>query len=69
MPQTTSPRINEASQIPLEEAVPSVYRAPQMIVVGDTMQLPPTNFFSSSKFDDDSEVDDEIAEIHSDLDD
>jgi hypothetical protein len=38
---------DEASQIPLESAVPSVFRAPQAIVVGDEMQLPPTDFFSS----------------------
>jgi len=38
---------DEASQIPLEEAVPALYRAPQTIVVGDRQQLPPTDFFSS----------------------
>jgi len=32
----------------LEEAVPAVQRAKQLIVVGDEMQLPPTNFFDSS---------------------
>jgi hypothetical protein len=37
---------DEASQIPVEEAVPALYRAPQVIVVGDEMQLPPTNFFA-----------------------
>jgi hypothetical protein len=40
---------DEASQIPLEDAVPSLYRAQQTIIVGDEMQLPPTNFFSSNK--------------------
>lgn len=40
---------DEASQIPVEEAVPALYRAPQIIVVGDEMQLPPTSFFSSSR--------------------
>ncbi|PTY08061.1 DNA helicase [Opitutaceae bacterium EW11] len=40
---------DEASQIPVEEAVPAVYRAKQVIVVGDQMQLPPTTFFSSSR--------------------
>jgi len=39
---------DEASQIPVEDAVPAAYRAPQVIVVGDEMQLPPTSFFSSS---------------------
>ncbi|MGC4072735.1 MAG: AAA domain-containing protein [Nibricoccus sp.] len=43
---------DEASQIPVEEAVPAVYRAPQVIVVGDEMQLPPTSFFSSARTDD-----------------
>lgn len=38
---------DEASQIPMEEAVPALYRAPQVIVVGDEMQLPPTNFFTA----------------------
>jgi hypothetical protein len=36
---------DEASQIPLEDAVPAAYRAAQTIVVGDEMQLPPTDFF------------------------
>lgn len=39
---------DEASQIPVEDAVPALYRAPQVIVVGDEMQLPPTSFFSSA---------------------
>jgi len=38
---------DEASQITLEEAVPSLFRANQAIVVGDEMQLPPTDFFSA----------------------
>jgi predicted DNA-binding WGR domain protein len=45
---------DEASQIPVEEAVPALYRAPQVIVVGDEMQLPPTSFFSSARDDDES---------------
>ena len=59
---------DEASQIPLEEAVPAVYRAPQMIVVGDEKQLPPTNFFASSRTPDDTEMDEALAEVHYDLD-
>lgn len=47
---------DEASQIPVEDAIPAAYRAPQVIVVGDEMQLPPTSFFSSS-----SEGDDELT--------
>lgn len=38
---------DEASQIPLEDAIPSVYRAKKMVVVGDSKQMPPTQFFSS----------------------
>ena len=44
---------DEASQIPVEEAVPAAYRAQQVIVVGDEMQLPPTSFFSTSSGDED----------------
>lgn len=47
---------DEASQITLEEAVPSVFRATQAIVVGDEMQLPPTNFFSSSTPEDEEQL-------------
>jgi predicted DNA-binding WGR domain protein len=47
---------DEASQIPVEEAVPALYRAPQAIVVGDEMQLPPTSFFSSARDADDETV-------------
>lgn len=39
---------DEASQIPVEDAVPTLMRAPQIIVVGDEMQLPPSKFFGSS---------------------
>ncbi len=46
---------DEASQIPLEEAVPALFRAPQAIVVGDAMQLPPTSFFAARR-DEDEEV-------------
>ncbi|MGE3803118.1 MAG: AAA domain-containing protein [Gemmataceae bacterium] len=44
---------DEASQVTLEEAVPAIFRARQVIVVGDEMQLPPTNFFSAKQADDD----------------
>ncbi len=47
---------DEASQILLEEAVPSLFRATQAIVVGDEMQLPPTNFFSARNSDDDEQL-------------
>jgi hypothetical protein len=47
---------DEASQIPLEDAVPAIYRAEQCIIVGDPMQLPPTNFFAASRDGDDEQV-------------
>ncbi len=42
---------DEASQVPLEEAVPSIFRGKQVIVVGDEMQLPPTDFFATKRSD------------------
>ncbi|HEY1783988.1 MAG TPA: AAA domain-containing protein, partial [Pirellulales bacterium] len=47
---------DEASQVPLEESVPSLFRGKQVIVVGDEMQLPPTDFFSAKQADDDEAV-------------
>jgi len=47
---------DEASQIPVEEAVPALYRAPQTIIVGDEMQLPPTSFFASARDAEDDTV-------------
>ncbi|HHH27322.1 MAG TPA: DUF4011 domain-containing protein, partial [Polyangiaceae bacterium] len=56
---------DEASQIPVEEAVPALYRAPQMIVVGDEMQLPPTSFFAAKR---DAEKEEEEARYDLDAD-
>ncbi|NOX98365.1 MAG: DNA helicase, partial [Verrucomicrobia bacterium] len=57
---------DEASQIKLEEAVPTVFRSAQVIVVGDEMQLPPTNFFSGTNKSEDEilnvEEGDEVIE-------
>ncbi|KAI94681.1 histidine kinase [Rhodomicrobium udaipurense JA643] len=39
---------DEASQIPVENALPALFRAKQVIVSGDEKQLPPTSFFASS---------------------
>ena len=47
---------DEASQIPVEAAVPAVFRAEQVIVVGDEMQLPPTNFFTAARSTEDEEL-------------
>ena len=52
---------DEASQITLEEAIPSLYRAQQAIIVGDEKQMPPTQFFRTRESDDPWE-DEEIQE-------
>lgn len=44
---------DEASQIMPHDAVSSLIRADQAIIVGDTKQLPPTNFFDASVESDD----------------
>lgn len=46
---------DEASQVPLEEAVPSLFRGKQTIVLGDEMQLPPTDFFSAKAAEDEED--------------
>ena len=48
---------DEASQITTENAIGSIYRAKQLIVVGDKEQLPPTSFFDSYDVDEDDEYD------------
>jgi superfamily I DNA and/or RNA helicase/predicted DNA-binding WGR domain protein len=60
---------DEASQVTLEEAVPAIYRAGQVVIVGDEKQLPPTNFFAARTKDDEaaeSEAETEFDEIDSD---
>lgn len=53
---------DEASQIPPEEAAAAIFRSKQVIVVGDSQQLPPTPFFHSLGLDPDAEYDDAAAE-------
>lgn len=48
---------DEASQVHTEDAVGAIMRGKQVIIVGDTKQLPPTNFFAASLNDDDFDVD------------
>jgi hypothetical protein len=38
---------DESSQVPLEDAIPAVYRGTRLIVVGDEQQMPPPRFFTS----------------------
>ena len=44
---------DEASQIPVWDAVGVIARAKQAVIVGDPKQLPPTSFFSKTEDDDD----------------
>ncbi len=44
---------DEASQIPVWDAVGAIARGQQLVVVGDPKQLPPTNFFGKSTDADD----------------
>lgn len=39
---------DEASQVRTENAIGAIYRGKQVIIAGDSKQLPPTNFFSAS---------------------
>ena len=39
---------DEASQCPIEQAIPSIYRGKTVVVAGDEHQMPPTSFFSST---------------------
>jgi len=47
---------DEASQIPVWDAVGAIARGQQLIVVGDPKQLPPTNFFNRSEDNNDDEA-------------
>jgi very-short-patch-repair endonuclease len=52
---------DEASQIPMWDAVGAIGRGDSLIVVGDSKQLPPTNFFQRASEGDDGQ-DDQIPE-------
>ena len=52
---------DEASQIPIEDAVPILYRAQQTIIVGDEMQLPPPSYFSKKLDAEEPDLPDYIA--------
>lgn len=55
---------DEASQVFPEDAIVAIYRSKQLIVVGDSKQMPPTKFFISTDNNDD-DYDDEISDIDS----
>ena len=43
---------DEASQIFTEDAVIAIYRGKQVVIAGDSKQMPPTNFFQASEIGD-----------------
>ena len=50
---------DEASQIPTSEAVGAIARGKALIVVGDSRQMPPTNFFTSTQvYEEEADIDD-----------
>ena len=53
---------DEASQIPVWDAIGVIARGKQLIVVGDPKQMPPTNFFQKSESEDDDPDDENAVE-------
>lgn len=47
---------DEASQMPIEYALPTLFRSRRMIVSGDEKQMPPTAFFASRVENDEAEL-------------
>lgn len=55
---------DEASQIPIWDAIGAIARGKQVVMVGDPKQLPPTNFFNRADVDnDDEDVEDDLESI------
>ena len=46
---------DEASQMPVEHAVPTLFRAKRAVISGDDKQMPPSSFFSASLGSDEQE--------------
>ncbi len=60
---------DEASQIPVQDAIGALARGKQAVIVGDSKQLPPTDFFQKADRDDDEWIDeDDVVELESILD-
>lgn len=60
---------DEASQIFPQDAAGAIYRAEQLIVVGDSKQMPPSNFFNASiETEDDNEETEDVTDFESILD-
>ena len=59
---------DEASQMPPWEAIGAIARGDQVIVVGDSKQLPPTSFFEKGTDDESIQTEDDIQDLESILD-
>ena len=57
---------DEASQVCTENAIGAISRGKQVIIAGDSKQLPPTNFFQSSATDNDYDNDNDEDDDYSD---
>ena len=55
--------MDEASQIRPEDAIGAIARSTQIVVVGDSMQLPPTSFFEKVDRDEAIDEDSDEAEV------
>ena len=54
---------DEASQMPVEHAVPTLFRAQRVVISGDEKQMPPTSFFASRiDGDEDDELDGDMLD-------
>lgn len=59
---------DEASQIFPQDAIGAIYRGKQLIVVGDSKQMPPSNFFSTTAESDEEEESSDVSDFESILD-
>ena len=59
---------DEASQIPVWDAIGAIGRGKSAVIVGDPRQMPPTSFFSRAKTDDGDEDDEIEVDLESILD-
>ena len=59
---------DEASQIPVWDAIGVIARGKQFVCVGDPKQMPPTNFFQKGEAEVEDEEDESVADMESILD-
>ena len=59
---------DEASQIFPQDAVGAIYRGAQLIVVGDSRQMPPSNFFTAATASEDDDEEEDVTDFESILD-